>query len=442
MTGEERGKHSKRANKIDDIMVQGVMDHINSFPRTESHYCRSTTQRQYLEGSLNVSIMYRLYKDQCSEKKIPAVKQHLYQEIFNSKFNLGFFKPKKDLCSVCEMYKNLSEEERVAKMSVMEQHEREKKLARAEKNNDKEIASINKNILLCSFDLQTVTPLPNGNVSTYYYKSKLNVYNFTIFNIPEKSGFCYMWHEGEAKRGANEITTCIFDYIQKNCVGKEKIIFYSDNCAAQNKNKFLASMYLYGLEKLNMQEIIHKYLIVGHTENEGDSMHSCIEKEKSRVLKSGPLYVPSEIVTVAKSAKKKGCPYSVTEMSTENFIDWKNVTEQMGKNFSINEKGEKVFWNEIKILTVRKESPNKIFYKTSYSDEEYNIIDIRRKVRTTRPEIVLTQAYKEPPSIPKKKVTDLLSLCEKKLIPKKHHPFFKSLKATTSNNNDDQSDSE
>ncbi|CAH1379272.1 unnamed protein product, partial [Tenebrio molitor] len=83
--------------------------------------------------------------------------------------------------------------------------------------------------MFCSFDLQAVPPLPNGNVSTFYYKSKLNVYNFTIFNISEKNGFCYMWHEGEAKRGANEIATCIFKYIEKYCVGKE-IIFYSDNC--------------------------------------------------------------------------------------------------------------------------------------------------------------------------------------------------------------------
>jgi hypothetical protein len=111
-------------------------------------------------------------------------------------------------------------------------------LARLEKNNDKETALTNKQIMFCSFDLQAVPPLPNGNVSTFYYKSKLNVYNFTIFNISEKNGFCYMWHEGEAKRGANEIATCIFKYIEKYCVGKE-IIFYSDNCSAQNKNKYL-----------------------------------------------------------------------------------------------------------------------------------------------------------------------------------------------------------
>jgi hypothetical protein len=78
------------------------------------------------------------------------------------------------------------------------------------------------------------------------------------------------------------------------------------------------------------------------------------------------IYVPSELVTIAKSAKKKGNPYSVTEMSTEDFLDWKAVSEAMGKNFNINEKGEKVSWNEIKVVTIEKKNLNKIFYKISH----------------------------------------------------------------------------
>jgi hypothetical protein len=43
-------------------------------------------------------------------------------------------------------------------------------------------------------------------------------------------------------------------------------------------------MYLYAIEKFDVERITHKYLIVGHTENEGDSMHSCIEKERNRIV--------------------------------------------------------------------------------------------------------------------------------------------------------------
>lgn len=97
LSPEKRGTHSSRTNKIGDALVKGVVDHINSFTRTESYYCRSTTKREYLEGSLNVSIMYRLYREKCSENERPFVKQYFYQEIFNTKFNLGGFSSQKKI---------------------------------------------------------------------------------------------------------------------------------------------------------------------------------------------------------------------------------------------------------------------------------------------------------------------------------------------------------
>lgn len=437
LTPEKRGTHSNRANKVDDALVKGVFDHINCFPRTESHYCRSSTSKEYLEGSLNISIMYRLYKEKCLETHQPFVKEHFYKEIFNTKFNLGFFKPKKDLCSVCETFKNLSEVEKENKKEAFQTHTKEKALARIEKDSDKNLALNDKNILLSAFDLQAVTPLPNGNVSTFYYKSKLNVFNFTLFNIPEKKGSCYIWHEGEAKRGANEISTCVFDYIKKSGIGKD-IIFYSDNCSSQNKNRFLMSMYLYAVEYLNVPQITHKYLIIGHTENEGDSMHSCIEKERSRILKSGPIYIPSEFVTLVKSAKKKGEPYLVNEMSTDDFIDWKKISFLMGSNFNKNDEGDKVTWNEIKMIRVKKHETNKIFYKTSFTQDNFKVINIREKTRKKQIEkITLVPAYNKPPNIPNNKKEDLVSLCNDNLVPKRHHQFFMSLNGGTTANPDD-----
>lgn len=187
-------------------------------------------------------------------------------------------------------------------------------------------------------------------------------------------------------------------------------------------------MYLYAVEYLNVPQITHKYLIIGHTKNEGDSMHSCIEKERSRILKSGPIYIPSEFVTLVKSAKKKGEPYLVNEMATENFIDWKKISSLMGSNFNKNEEREKVTWNDIKIMRVKKDEANKIFYKTSFTQECFKVINIREKTRRKRMEnISLVPAYNKPPNIPNNKKEDLVSLCNDNLIPKRHHQFFMSL---------------
>lgn len=36
--------------------------------------------------------------------------------------------------------------------------------------------------------------------SAFYYMSKLNMYNFTIYELNSKKTYCLMWYEGQAKR--------------------------------------------------------------------------------------------------------------------------------------------------------------------------------------------------------------------------------------------------
>lgn len=100
---DKRGKHSKR--KIDMNEKQKIYDHINSFPKVPSHYCRSQTKREYLDPNLSISKMYELYVEECNQSNTEPQKYYLYRNIFNTEFNLGFHIPKKDLCDLCEEIK-------------------------------------------------------------------------------------------------------------------------------------------------------------------------------------------------------------------------------------------------------------------------------------------------------------------------------------------------
>ena len=96
----------------------------------------------------------------------------------------------------------------------------------------------------------------------------------------------YVWDESNANRGVNEIATCVYKYLEKVSATAEDldVVFYSDNCAGQQKNKFMISMYTYAVKTLpNLKShkyLAHKYLVKGHTQTEGDSAHSQIEIEK------------------------------------------------------------------------------------------------------------------------------------------------------------------
>lgn len=72
------------------------------------------------------------------------------------------------------------------------------------------------------------------------------------------------------------------------------------------------------MHHLNIESISHKVLIRRHTQNEADSVHSLIEKEVKKNLKSGPLYRPNQCVALIKSAKNSKPAINVHEVDYHN----------------------------------------------------------------------------------------------------------------------------
>lgn len=101
-SAEKRGKH-KPHNNTKELSLNKVRAHIDSFPKVESHYTRKDSSRQYLGADLNITKMYELYKEQCTEDEVPVSLQ-VYRKMFNEEYNLSFHTPKKDQCSPCTKY--------------------------------------------------------------------------------------------------------------------------------------------------------------------------------------------------------------------------------------------------------------------------------------------------------------------------------------------------
>lgn len=215
--------------------------------------------------------------------------------------------------------------------------------------------------------------LPKGQVSLFFYKSRINCLNFTISDLYAKDVICFFWDEIEGKRGAVEIGSCVLQYIQmvveKSTSGTElDLIFYSDNCCGQQKNKYLLSAYAFAVATMRVNSITHKVLIRGHSQNEGDNVHSVIEKQVKLYTKSGPIYCPQQYATLIRTAKKTGKPYHVEELTHDKFYDLKALQEEWGNNFTVNVDREQIKWHDIKQLRVEKQQPMSFFYKTSYEE--------------------------------------------------------------------------
>lgn len=100
-------------------------------------------------------------------------------------------------------------------------------------------------------DLQSVLTCPRSQASALYFKQKLQIHNFSFYDLITRAADLYVWHDGEGQVLANEFVSCIYDYICKrvrNSDSIEEMCLISDGCAYQNRNKILA-IKLYDLSK-------------------------------------------------------------------------------------------------------------------------------------------------------------------------------------------------
>lgn len=177
-----KGRHENH-KKISTELHNDIKDHINSIPRIDSHYLRALTSREYIEGSKTITDLYRDFQKQQSERG-GAGKFCMYYKIFTTEFNLGFYQPKKDQCDLCTVYHSSTPEQKEQLQKEFDTHSSEKRLSRVEKEFDRQ--NISKSNKVAVYDLQAVMQCPNGEVSSFYYKSKLNSYNFTITELTKK----------------------------------------------------------------------------------------------------------------------------------------------------------------------------------------------------------------------------------------------------------------
>lgn len=97
---DNRGK-TQATNKYPSDVISKIKSHIEKFPTIESHYCRASTKRKYLDSTLSIAKMYEFYLQDCKSRELSSkyfICLTVYRNIFCKNYNLDFYKPKKDQC--------------------------------------------------------------------------------------------------------------------------------------------------------------------------------------------------------------------------------------------------------------------------------------------------------------------------------------------------------
>ncbi|KAF2349213.1 hypothetical protein FHG87_020030 [Trinorchestia longiramus] len=143
-------------------------------------------------------------------------------------------------------------------------------------------------VLVFTFDLQKTQPLPHLTTSVAFYKRQLWLYNLGINTRHDNKGHMCTWLESEDRRGANELCSCLLEFLKtKNWSAIEHVKTFSDCCGGQNRNRTMISFMMWACRNFDLKSWEHRFMEPGHSYLPNDSDFGKIEKRKK---KYGPIY--------------------------------------------------------------------------------------------------------------------------------------------------------
>ncbi|XP_050297939.1 uncharacterized protein LOC126737202 [Anthonomus grandis grandis] len=353
------------ANPEQNKRMNHLKTFLNNLPKQPSHYCRKDSSKVYLEQTFQTKAqLYKMYKDHCLENNVEPYTLFPFYRVFEE-MNLSIFRPKKDECDVYYGYKikQISEND-------YNIHFAKKTRVRCEKEKNKEEA-IQKQVYTFTMDTQAVKLCPFLNVGAFYYKTKLQIHNFTVYNLESHSCVNYLCNETEGDLSASIFATGIIKHLKENCLtDKKPIILFSDGCCYQNRNAILSNALLYFSIEHNVI-IEQKYLEKGHTQMECDSVHALIEKKlKHRII------LPSEYISVIRDSRTKPKRFDVCYLTHDQFLNFDIKSSFIYNSIRPGRSAKEPTVTDLRALKYTSEG--KIFYKTNF-DDKYTELPQRSK---------------------------------------------------------------
>lgn len=278
--------------------------------------------------------------------------------------------------------------------------------------------------MFLQMDVQAVKLYPDTNASAIFYKQRLQVHNFTIYNLGTKQCSNYWFNETQGDLCASTFVSCIVHHLNKYCLNDTlPIIIYSDGCGYQNRNVYLSNA-LSAFAINNNKIVEQKYLEKGHTHMECDSVHAKIEKKAA----GRNIFVPFDYSTITREARKtvnvngvrKDLPLDVEYLSYTFFKNYKDVSMLRYKSIRPGRQANDPTVSHLRSLIYL---PNgSIKYKINF-DDSYNDLPIRAKPYVF---VEPKQLWDNLLPIKKAKWDHLQQL--KPVIPIDHHTFYDEIK--------------
>ncbi|KAF6206713.1 hypothetical protein GE061_017949 [Apolygus lucorum] len=408
---EERVKAPPSRGRSRDALKQRNA-HLKSFlemiPKLPSHYARKDTNKLYLQVDFACfADLHNVYKKKCADDGLEPLCRTAFDKVCK-RFNIAIFQPRKDQCDLCSKVQVNSNP-----TELYLRHRTLKDRAQREKDMDKTIG-LKGDIHIISVDLMAVQVLPRLLASAAYYKLKLQVHNYSIYNLATRDVKCYWWDETGASLDASTYASCLIDYLEELLeLAKKTVIIWSDGCTPQNRNKVLSNALLH-LSIKHGVTIMHKYLEKGHTQMEVDSVHAHVEEQ----IKKSPVYLPCQYLD-RTAAGRKNPPYRAVYLDHEFFLDYSFIKGMVYSSIRPGNQRDDPVVTDLRWLQY--EPDGMIKYKTAF-DGDLTFLPRRPNLKNAK-FTNFPKLFKSRRPIPLDKFNDLQSLKDCG-IPKDCHAFY------------------
>lgn len=180
--------------------------------------------------------------------------------------------------------KSLSENVKRAAVAQMIVHNRRSKKIYTALQKSTTLTKENSNVVALAFDFMQNLQLPKIPVQDLFYLRQLTVSLFCIHNMTTGQVVYFIYHEGNAKEGPNEVCSFLYQYIENYIPDNVKELhLFSDNCPGQNKNNTLIRMCLYLTDTGRFDKIEQYFPVRGHSFLPCDRDFSNIKKKLKKI---------------------------------------------------------------------------------------------------------------------------------------------------------------
>jgi hypothetical protein len=196
--------------------------------------------------------------------------------------------------------------------------------------------------------------------------------------------------------------------------------FFSDNCAGQNKNRYLFAMYTWLAVRYGVT-ITHTYYEPGHTQMPADSIHARIEKSTAKK----DIYEFEDWVEAIENAKVVVPPYQVHRLDQKSIITFKPLVKM--QNWEVDLKREPIRWKKVREVHVNGLEGNLVRVKYEYEGEFVTMSPNKRghpvNLKSYQPPL----AYTSKIPLSNNTIKDLTWLCDNMHVPLNKQGFLRGV---------------